>query len=556
MSLRLEIFDRSYTEWKWFDVDTEHETESHLNPLELKLFSGDIVDSSGEIMMSEYRNRTTIPGVLVIDGKTYGRIKNKIIYKCIPDDIRLPSFLIPYDHKTNTFCKKKTNKYIVFRINEWTDKHPVGTIVNTLGEVDDIDSFCEYQLYCKSLNNSIQRFNKAVSGSLKKLSHNPPFDKLMNEGLTKDRTHQTVFTIDPNGCQDFDDAVGIVETHKGWILSIYIADVVAWIDYLQLWDDFTERVSTIYLPDRKRPLLPTMLSDKLCSLHEGKRRLATAMDLHIDYGKITKIEYSNVLINVYKNYEYEQQELLARRDYKSILTITKMLCDEYRYIDNVSDSHDVVAFCMIMMNHEVSKSMMKHNDGIYRCAMSGNIDNIPKNISPDVKNFAKIWNCSAGQYTSFDEIQSHDLIGCGLKSYLHITSPIRRLVDLLNMIILQHHIVKRQPSAQAMTFYKTWINKLDFINKTMRSIRKVQNDCSLLSMYITDTLDESYTGYIMDKENTDNERFIYAVYLPVLKMISHITIDNNLERYSTYRFTIHLFMDEAKLKRKVRLQLL
>ena len=35
-----------------------------------------------------------------------------------------------------------------------------------------------------------------------------------------------------------------------------------------LWRSFTKRVSTIYLPDKKRPMLPTILSDCLCSLQE------------------------------------------------------------------------------------------------------------------------------------------------------------------------------------------------------------------------------------------------------------------------------------------------
>ena len=32
-------------------------------------------------------------------------------------------------------------------------------------------------------------------------------------------------------------------------------------DHLNIWESFSRRVSTIYLPDRKRPMLPTILSD-------------------------------------------------------------------------------------------------------------------------------------------------------------------------------------------------------------------------------------------------------------------------------------------------------
>ena len=45
------------------------------------------------------------------------------------------------------------------------------------------------------------------------------------------------------------------------------------------------------------------------------------------------------------------------------------------------------------------------------------------------------WNNVTGQYINYneDENMEHDIME--LKSYIHITSPIRRLVDLLNQTI-------------------------------------------------------------------------------------------------------------------------
>jgi len=251
MNLEVEIADRRYTEWTWTNADTQEKVDCDLNPLELHLFSGDVVKATGELVSSKYMANATIPGVLVIDGKTYGRSKNKFIYRCIPDDPKLPDFLLPYELKSNTFNKKKTNKYIIFRVKEWVDKHPMGVIMNTLGDVDELDNFYDYQLYCKNLNNSIQYFNKAVSNALKKSSHKHPVDEIMEKNKNiEDRTSCCVFSIDPNGCQDFDDAFGLIETAEGYVMSIYIADVIVWIEHLELWKSFTDRVSTIYFPDK------------------------------------------------------------------------------------------------------------------------------------------------------------------------------------------------------------------------------------------------------------------------------------------------------------------
>ena len=103
----------------------------------------------------------------------------------------------------------------------------------------------------------------------------------------EDRRGLKIITIDPPNSSDFDDGFGIVEYNEtgiqiGWRISIYIANVFLWLEALDLWKTFSHRVSTIYLPDRKRPMLPTVLSDTLCSLQENQDRFALAMDVYVD----------------------------------------------------------------------------------------------------------------------------------------------------------------------------------------------------------------------------------------------------------------------------------
>ncbi len=65
-----------------------------------------------------------------------------------------------------------------------------------------------------------------------------------------------------------------------------------------------------------------------------------------------------------------------------------------------------------------------------------------------------------------------------LNEYIHITSPIRRLVDLLNMTELQHYIGIMPFNEKSKKFHNFWTcsEKLSYINQTMQSIRKVQNE--------------------------------------------------------------------------------
>jgi exoribonuclease R len=97
------------------------------------------------------------------------------------------------------------------------------------------------------------------------------------------------------------------------------------MDVLNLWDSFSRRISTIYLPDKKRPMLPTILSDCLCSLQEKVTRIAFVMDVFIKDNDIIDVKFSNCFIKVIKNYCYEEEALLNNDKYKHLFDTTKKI---------------------------------------------------------------------------------------------------------------------------------------------------------------------------------------------------------------------------------------
>ena len=90
----------------------------------------------------------------------------------------------------------------------------------------------------------------------------------------------------------------------------------------------------------------------------------------------------------------------------------------------------------------------------------------------------KFLKSSIGQYVKFNDMKYHNHLE--LDTYLHISSPIRRLVDLLNLIQIQENLGLFKFTDPHINFTK-WISKLDYINTTMRLIRKVQSDCNIFS---------------------------------------------------------------------------
>ena len=61
--------------------------------------------------------------------------------------------------------------------------------------------------------------------------------------------------------------------------------------------------------------------------------------------------------------------------------------------------------------------------------------------------------CASGKYTNYQENNGHELINAGLDNYVHITSPIRRLVDLLNMLKIQEKLNLSRLSNKSLDFY-------------------------------------------------------------------------------------------------------
>ena len=564
---KLRVADRNWNEWSVVDSYSLKAVPIPvgLDPIKSKLCNQDIFTYKNGVVTllhSSLRSMVGIPAVLVLNNaKTYGKKKDKFLYKCIPDDKRFPVFLVPHKVKIK-FSKKMLNKYVVFKFNNWKDKHPEGTLVQVIGEVNKLDNFYEYQLYCKSLYASIQNITKKALQKLKAKTEQEYIEDICKEIPLKDyRDKRNIFSIDPETSKDFDDAFDIEEGKDHLRVSIYISNVCLWMDYMDLWDSFSNRISTIYLPDRKRPMLPTVLSDALCSLTENDIRFAFELELIIktdaeDNLVVDDYNFHNCVIKVSRNLRYDTKEQETFPDYVKLFELVKKLNKNYKYTSTIDNSHDVVAYLMIKMNYLCAKKMKEINIGIFRSAKYGKDFTLPVNVPENIKKFLKQWNSQGGKYCK--NIDQHEMLN--LDAYVHITSPIRRLVDLLNIMKLQDSLGLYKLKVSALLFYERWTcdSSLEYINTTMRSIRKVQNDCNLLNIVYNDDklLDKIYEGFIFDKLLRNDLLYQYMVYLPEFKMVNRFTSRYNKENLTNQTFRIFIFEDENTLKQKIRVELL
>jgi exoribonuclease R len=217
---------------------------------------------------------------------------------------------------------------------------------------------------------------------------------------------------------------------------------------------------------------------------------------------------------------------------------------------------------MVLMNSVVGNYMKTQEIGIFRSAAF--IQPIDANqpivgLSTETSRIIRSWKNTITQYTTFSPNTNlqHDIMG--IDAYVHITSPIRRLVDLLNQMILSKSAgIVRALSPAANGFLTEWMGELDYINSTSKSIRKVQMDCELLTKCTNspEIMDSIHDGIVIEKMGTTGNLFSYMVFIERLKITTRVKTETDHILYSKASCKLYLFQDEDKVRNKIRTTIL
>ncbi|MFK7960532.1 MAG: ribonuclease R family protein [Phycisphaerales bacterium] len=137
-------------------------------------------------------------------------------------------------------------------------------------------------------------------------------------GQREDLRDTFIFTIDPNDSKDFDDAISITfdEKKREWELGVHIADVAHFVRLgTELDKEAKTRGNSVYLPRLVLPMLPEVLSNGICSLHEGVPRYAKSAFVRFDArGRVVSQRYSATVISSAKRCTYEEAQHLIDGD--------------------------------------------------------------------------------------------------------------------------------------------------------------------------------------------------------------------------------------------------
>lgn len=467
-----------------------------------KLFHGDEFnldsEKNVEITKSKVRNTPSLCGILLLNGTTtFGRHKKRCYYLCRSYQKELPSFLIPYKPPTG-FVKSRTNLFVRFRYESWTGRLPTGTLLETLGTITDYHAFCRYQLHCHGL------WQKP-----------PPITTSLTLNDRVPVRHSFVFTIDPQDCRDFDDAFSVTEDY----ISVYIANVPLVLENIKYWK--WEQTASIYCTTHTRNMLPHAISEDICSLrNDHQNKTCVVLDINRKTGQM---EFSLCQCIITRNFTYQEDDLLKLSDYQTLWDFAKI------QNNMIQDSHDVVSFYMMLFNKYAAQSVP---DIVYRATIDSE-----KHVA--YFPYRGTYTCSKSTHAALDD-----------GYYGHFTSPIRRVVDIVNLIQLQKHFRLHTFDDHTEDFLKEWQGKIDFLNDQTRQIRKIENQCKALALFTGTTMQLPCQATVLEQVGPNRFEMFVHDYRLILKMKS----EDILLLDEKYDCVLYLLEQETTYMKKIRLK--
>ncbi len=224
-----------------------------------------------------------------------------------PDDKNMPvDFFIDRKHLNGA----KDGEKVKVKLLSWPGrtKSPLGAVVDRLGMPGTMDV---------EMNSILAEFGfpyefpKAVTKASEAIEE-ADYDVEVKD--RRDFRDVLTFTIDPVDAKDFDDALSYKELENGNIeIGVHIADVSHYVKPNTILDEEAySRGNSVYLVDRVIPMLPEVLSNKLCSLrpHETKLTFSAVFEINRE-GEVLNEWFGKTIIYSDKRFAYEDaQEII------------------------------------------------------------------------------------------------------------------------------------------------------------------------------------------------------------------------------------------------------
>lgn len=279
-------------------VEEFYVNKIHLNSalrgdlVEFALLKKDCINCLREASVTKVikRNKSFCVGQIIFDQDNN--------YQFVPDDNKMYLNVV-----ISNINVANNNDKVLLTFDDIKDDVIYATITRNIGNKYSLGIDIESIVYD---NNVPVDFSDAVIQA----SENLVFEITeKDKKLRRDIRDRKIITIDPATSKDLDDAVFVDKLpNNNYFLSVSIADVSSYVKFnSQLDNSAFERGTSVYLVDRVIPMLPTKISDNLCSLNENEDKFALTCDMEIDHdGNIVDIEVFPSIMKNYHRFSYDE----------------------------------------------------------------------------------------------------------------------------------------------------------------------------------------------------------------------------------------------------------
>ena len=197
----------------------------------------------------------------------------------------------------------ETGQKVVVRVTSYGDAHisPQGYVTEILGYAGDpgIDILSILKSYDMD-----ERFPEEVVAEAKQIP-----DKVLKKDIKgrEDLRDLDMVTIDRADTKDMDDAVSLTMDGEDYVLGVHIADVSHYVTEGSALDkEALSRATSCYPLDDVIPMLPSELSNGICSLNEKTDRLALSVFMTVTpQGEIADHRFAMTVINSNRRMNYD-----------------------------------------------------------------------------------------------------------------------------------------------------------------------------------------------------------------------------------------------------------
>jgi len=352
---------------------------------------------------------------------------------------------------------KEFNKDINRIIAELDNFTPIYSISNKTADAQLVSDLIDINRI--PYDHSHINYNMSSSSSSKIISNPLKVNRV-------DLTSLETFSIDKSSTIDIDDALSFKFDDKGIMhFYIHIADVSEYVfPDSPYWDETVINASSIYVNDNTFfPMLPQEIQD-MCSLFPRQRRNALTSEFILQTDGTTRfVGYYFSVIKSTRAFSYtEADRILQSRqpsfDYKLLAQMEYICkCFSKQSITFINNTHDMIEKYMILFNMSMTK-YLKPNTAIFReqatptdiqtkpilnylkyiFNKNDNNNNINTKLTDTQKDILQHLLSKSKPKAKYN-IEANPHYSMGEKPYAQVSSPIRRLADLVNICNIRGH---------------------------------------------------------------------------------------------------------------------